>query len=294
MKTWNRLAVCLILGSVTTHGGEGLSLSGPATICSTPVLEGIFNLPDFERCLVNESGSSQFSHVLAKGHRVGNVEVITINPAEGRVEFMLWPGRRSLVLEITNSPPVGISFQNAGLVSVLELYGEVKGRSILHPFLGHSIALNLRAPAKTKMEAVGAIEGALKGEGLAVVPDGTKFVIVVPQAQAASAVPRSSLIKASAEKAKQPEVLPPGLVNFRNADTMQAVQLYAALVGRELEDADQNRGSASGVITFRSQTPLTKEEARYALDTLFAWEGFQMAEVGEKGIKLVRKAGPQH
>ena len=161
MKTWNRLAVCLILGSVTTHGGEGLSLSGPSTTGSTPVLEGIFKLPDFEGCLVNESGSSTFSHVLAKGHRVGNVEVITINPAEGRVEFMLWPGMRSLVLGLSNSPTVGISLQSARLHSVLWLYGEIKGRSILHPFLGDSRTLTLRAPAKTKMEAAEAIEEAL-------------------------------------------------------------------------------------------------------------------------------------
>jgi hypothetical protein len=294
MRTWNRFAACLILGSVTIHGGEGLSLAEPATIGSAPALEGIFNLPDFERCLVNESGSSPFSHVLAKGYRVGNVEVITINPAEGRVEVMLWPGMRSLVLEITNSPPVGISFQNAGLVSVLELYGQVKGRSILHPFLGDSRTLTLRAPAKTKLEAVEAIEAALKGEGLAVVPDGTKFVLVVPQAQAASAVPRSSLIKASAEKAKQPEVLPEGMLDFRNADTMQAVRVYAELVGRELKYEDQTPRIASGIIFHRSQTPLTKEEARYALDTLFAWNGFQMVEVGEKGIKVVRKVAPQH
>ena len=296
MRTWNRLAVCLILGSVATHGGEGLSLAGPETIGSAPALEGIFNLPDFQRCLVlvNEPGSSQFSHALAKGHRVGNVEVITINPAEGRVEFMLWPEMQSLVVEISNSPPIGISFQNAGLVSALELYGQVKGRSILHPFLGYSRTLTLRAPAKTKVEAIEAIEAALKGEGLAVVPDGTKFVLVVPQAQAASAVPRSSLIKVLAQKAKQPEMLPEGMLDFRNADTSQAVRVYALLVGRELKDADQSWRIASGVIAFRSQTRLTKEDARYALDTLFAWQGFEMVEVGEKGIKVVRKVGPQH
>ncbi len=289
MRTWNRLAVCLILGSVAIHGGEGLALAGPETNGSAPALEGIFNLPDFVRCQVNEPGSSPFSYTLAKGHRVGNVEVITINPAEGTVEVMLRPGMRSLVLKITNSPPDGISFQNARLLSVLELYGEIKGRSILHPFLGYSRTLTLRAPAKTKMEAVEAIEAALKGEGLAVVPDGTKFVLVVPQAQAASAVPRSSLIKASAEKAKQPEVLPRGSLDFRNADTWQVVRVYADLVGRELKDADQTRRIASGVICFQSQTPLTMEEGRYALDTLFAWGGLQMVEVGEKGIKLEHK-----
>jgi hypothetical protein len=294
MTIWNRLASCLILGSVAIHAGEGRSLAGPETIGSAPALEGIFNLPDFERCQVNEPGSPPFSYALAKGHRVGNVEVITINPAEGTVEVMLWPGMRSLVLKITNSPRVGISFQNARLLSVLELYGEIKGRSILHPFLGYSRTLTLRAPAKTKVEAVEAIEAALKGEGLAVVPDGTKFVLVMPQAQAASAVPRSSLIKASAEEAKQPEVFSKGMLDFRNAGTWQAVRVYALLVGRELKDPDQPWRIASSVISFRNQTTLTMEEGRYALDTLFAWEGLQMAEVGEKGIKPVRKVVPQH
>ena len=294
MRTWNRFAACLILGSVAIHGGEGLSLAGPETIGSAPALEGIFNLPDFERCLVNESGSSQVSYAMAKGERVGNVEVITINPAEGRVEFMLSPGMRSLVLEITNSPPLGISFQNAGLVSVLKLYGQLKGRSILHPFLGYSRTLTLRAPAKTKLEAIEAIEAALKSEGLAVVPDGTKFVLVVPQAQAASAVPRSSLIKASTEKAKQPEVLPQGSVCFRNSETMHAVRVYAAYVGRKFEEPDPTPRIANPLLFFESQTPLTLEEARYALDTLFAWQGFEMVEVGEKGIKVVGKVAPQH
>jgi hypothetical protein len=294
MKTWNPLAVCLILGSVAIHGGEGLSLAGPETIGSAPTLEGIFNLPDFERCQVNESSSSPFSSTLRKGTRVGNVEVIAIHPGEGRVEVMLWPGMRSLVLEITNPPPVGISFQNARLLSVLEFYGEIKGRSILHPFLGDSRTLTLRAPAKTKLEAVEAIEAALKVEGLAVVPDGTKFVLVVPQAQAASAAPRSSLIKASAEKGKQPELIPRGAVDFRNADTMQAVQVYAYLVGRKLEEPDRIPRIANPIVFLVSQTPLTKEEARYALDTIFAWQGFEMVEVGEQGIKPVRKVAPQH
>ena len=251
-------------------------------------------MPDFQQCLVNESGSSQVSYAMAKGVRVGNVEVITINPAEGRVEFMLSPGMRSLVLKITNSPPVGISFQNAGLVSALELYGQLKGRSILHPFLGYSRTLTLRAPAKTKMEVVEAIEAALKGEGLAVVPDGTKFVLVVPQTQAASAVPRSSFIKASDENAKQPEILPQGSVCFRNSETMQAVQVYASVVGRKLENPDRTPRIANPGIVFLNQTPLTLEEVRYALDTLFAWQGFEMVEVGEKGIKMVLKVGPQH
>ena len=294
MRTWNRLVVCLILGSVAIHGGEGRSLAGPETIGSAPALEGIFNLPDFQQCLVNESGSSQVSYAMAKGVRVGNVEVITINPAEGRVEFMLSPGMRSLVLKITNSPPVGISFQNAGLVSALELYGQLKGRSILHPFLGYSRTLTLRAPAKTKMEAVEAIEAALKREGLAVVPDGTKFVLVVPQTQAASAVPSSSFIKASDENAKQPEILPQGSVCFRNSETMQAVQVYASVVGRKLENPDRTPRIANPGIVFLNQTPLTLEEVRYALDTLFAWQGFEMVEVGEKGIKVVLKVGPQH
>lgn len=297
MNALNRLAVWLILASVTTYGGEGLSISAPATIGNDPVLVGIINLPGFERCLVNVPNSSKSALPsfceMAKREQTRKVEVVTINSAEGRVEFRLGPEKRSLVLGIINSPPVGISFQGADLCHALELYGEFKGRNILCPVLDQSRTLTLRAPAKTKLEAAEAIEAALKEQGFAVVPDGTKFVLVAPQAQAASAVPRSSLIKPSTEKAKQSEVIDRGAIRFYSMPIVHFASIYADFSGRKLEDLAQNREIPRGAISFENETPLTKEELRYAFDTVLALNGFQMVEVGEKGIKLVRKVGLQ-
>jgi hypothetical protein len=63
------------------------------------------------------------------------------------------------------------------------------------------------------------------------------------------------------------------------------------LVGRQFEPGESLR-AASGTIHFVSQTPLTRKEACNALDTLFAWQGFEIVPVGEKSLKCVRITAP--
>lgn len=289
MKARMCLAACWILCQIPGHGGEGTPNQAFPGAAREPVLEGIISLPGFKACLLNFSRLPRISSGLREGERDDKVEVVRISPAEGIVEVMANPGMHRLVLSLSNTPPVGISFERARLASVLRVYGELKGRSILHPRVD-STTLTLRSSAKTSAEAVEVLERAFKESGLAVVPDGAKFVQVVPQSQAASVALWSSPNQgASATSEEKGMVLSTGCMDFRNCEAAQVVRMYAELVGRELENADQAQAMAADVITFRSQTPLTKKEARHAMDTLLAWAGLELIEIGEKSLRVTRK-----
>lgn len=285
------LAACLILCQFVGHAGESTPSPAFPGKAGEPVLEGIINLPGFKACLLNFSRLQSISSGLREGERDDKVEVVRISPAEGIVEVMANPGMHRLVLSLSNTPPFGISLERARLASVLRVYGELKGRSILHPRLD-SMTLTLRSSARTRTEAVEALENAFKQSGLALVNDGTKFVQVAPHAQAASVAPSSPNQTSSAANKENEMLLPTGCMDFRNCEAAQVVSFYAELVGRELENAEQANTMAADVITFQSQTPLTKDEARLAMDTLLAWAGLELIEVGEKRLRVSRKSAP--
>jgi hypothetical protein len=46
------------------------------------------------------------------------------------------------------------------------------------------------------------------------------------------------------------------------------------------------------MISLKTQTPLTREEVCYALETLFAWQGFKLVPEGDRLAKLVPISGP--
>ena len=63
-------------------------------------------------------------------------------------------------------------------------------------------------------------------------------------------------------------------------------EIYAEIIGRNLDRSDlPKRAFAS--ITFRSQTPLSKREAIYALDKLFRWQQVKIIPADDVSVKLV-------
>ena len=76
------------------------------------------------------------------------------------------------------------------------------------------------------------------------------------------------------------ELMQVGDICFINIDLIQAAQVYAALIGRKL---DQTRAipRPTLAINFRNQTPLTKDQCVYALETLFHWQGVKVEPAGD-------------
>lgn len=115
-----------------------------------------------------------------------------------------------------------------------------------------------------------------------------------PAAPAASGPPGfgtpSPAVTAQATPAKtaaDPDdaVLPPIAIKFPNAPIDQVLKFYAELSGRTILKSPQITAQMN--ITLEAQTPLTRTEARQALDTVLSLNGIAMIPVGEKFVTAV-------
>jgi hypothetical protein len=178
----------------------------------------------------------------------------------------------------------GIMLENASLGSVLSLYGEFSERTLLRSQPLPKVAFTGGGSAPDRAAAAQILQTLLAQRELAAIPDGEKFIMVVRKAQAATVTPRSAEIKPSVGN-PQSDILPAGALNFPNTDVAQVIQIYAELVGLKLDQSSPI--PLRGTIQFRSQTPLTRDEARYALDTVLNWAGVKMVPVGTGFVKPV-------
>jgi hypothetical protein len=80
--------------------------------------------------------------------------------------------------------------------------------------------------------------------------------------------------------------MPPGTLNFPTQSIWRVAVIYAALLGRTL-DTNAALGGRLGWVSFKNQTTLSREEASYALETLFAWQGFKLIPVDKNLARLV-------
>jgi hypothetical protein len=179
------------------------------------------------------------------------------------------------------SPGLSIAFTNADLSIVLQVYSECAGRTLLqHQALPTGSKFNLNKQPATPEEARKLIEAALLEKGIATIPDGDKFIMVVPQ----TVVP---LVKPAAPKPPfSGDTLPPGTMDMRGATMWRVLGLYADLVGKKLEPLDQLQWTEA--VNLKTVTPISKTEAIYILKTIFAWRGIDVVPAAEGSIKAVR------
>ena len=174
----------------------------------------------------------------------------------------------------------GLVLEDARFSQVLMIYQRLSGRTLLiHPALPE-YSVNLSAEASNPAEATLVLEKEFARKKIAVIPDGDKFTMVVPESQLTGVKPRST-----ETKPQEGELLPAGVITFLNVDLVQVATIYAALMGRKL-DRQALPPRATRNINLKTQTPLTREEARYALDTLFRWQGLQMIPEGDDLMRL--------
>ncbi len=82
----------------------------------------------------------------------------------------------------------------------------------------------------------------------------------------------------------QESVIPAGEINFPATDVNQVLEIYADLVGRTIL---RPTALPAQMITLKTKTPLTRQEAIQALDTVLAMNGITMINVGDKFVKAV-------
>jgi hypothetical protein len=255
-------------------------------------LTGIVSLPDMKRALLEVGTSARLPKwqwvTLAEGQRFKDIEVVRIDADRGAVEIKDQGGRVSVELaERVENAGLGICLHNAGLSHVIDLYGDIKGRSVFrHPAL-KSPSISIQSSARTQAEAVEVFENAFRENGLSVVLDGEKFVMIVPSPFTNTLRPRSCEIVSEpivASSSPADEILPSGCINFAGADVWHVAMIYGHLVGRKLNATA--RALQGSPVVFRTVTPLSKPEAVYALETLLEFSGLKVVPIGDKEFKV--------
>ena len=241
---------------------------------------------------------------LGEGERQGIVEVRHIDVANAQVQlWMPWGGvtlhleKWTSIITQASAPepasapipadhPPSLSLRQANLGMILKLYGEFAGRTVLqHPGLP-VVSISLDALPANRADTVRILESLLATNGIATLPDGEHFILVVPKA----AVATETLL------AKAPQAGPAGTfgtlpkiragdINFPGTNWRQVFQIYGELRGRSVIQTEASL--PGGEIVMLSQTPLTREEIAYALETHFRWHNVVIEEIGDHAIKAV-------
>ena len=78
------------------------------------------------------------------------------------------------------------------------------------------------------------------------------------------------------------------MVDLRGAPDVQVALLYADLIGKKLDRSEPFRWSGEPGIFFITVTPVSKDEAIYAIETLLAWHNIKVVPVADGFVKAVR------
>jgi hypothetical protein len=183
----------------------------------------------------------------------------------------------------SNQPPLTFDLHEVSLRQALTMYADLKGRNLLqHPNLPER-EFSLTANLQSKAEAATAFEKMFEQNGIATIPDGEKFVMIVPVALTNSVTPRSNDVIAAST-----QLIPAYSINLRGLPLSSALQIYSDYVGRKIVNL---KDASSAPINFEQQTPLSKGQICYALETLFAWNGFRIVAIDDKTSRLEHISG---
>jgi len=269
-------------------------------------LTGIIDLPGFKRALLeiqekNHPPKWPDRAALAEGQRRGQVEVVKIDSDKaavfvrdaGKETSLTFENRKAADISAKTSNPT-VRLDEADFAQTLDLFAEMKGRTVLrHPSLP-ATSVSFKTSAPTLREAIKALEAEFLDKGIAVIPDGEKFVMVVPAPLAKTIVPRPVEVAAKAVKdsvANPGEIIPSGSVYFAPVGLDQVLPIYSELIGRKY--VPQPFRPQGAPIHFRSTTPLTKAELVYALETLLAWDNVTIVLNDDKTFTAISASAPK-
>lgn len=270
------------------------SLSLASQTSSPPAtLTGIVDLPGFKFAFLSvpatRPGWPATEVRLREAERYQDVEVVDIFPERGAVE--LRQGGSNFVTALsgqatnTSLGVPAIALAGAGLKSALEIYAELSGRSLLRSPILPDRALTFQALAGDKAKTAKLLSDAFSTNGIAVIPDGDKFALVVRKEEVRFFHARSAEIKQPDQSPSAAESFVAGAVNFFGADLTTVARLYAELSGRKTDWTKWPRDIPRPNFFFKNQTALTKAEMLYALEKLFELHGLKMVPDGDQFMK---------
>jgi hypothetical protein len=175
----------------------------------------------------------------------------------------------------------------------LRIYADLTGRTVLRPGplpqLPDSFISELTAESANRTNAVALIEGELNKVDVEVIRDGNLFVWVLPAgwsnspvASALRRVPRPP--PSSSPPAGSRELVPAGMIDFRNTLLDQVLAVYSDFRSRTIL---RSAALPHSVIRCRTQSSLTRDEVVYALNVLLILNGVEAVDDGEKFVQIV-------
>lgn len=217
--------------------------------------------------------------ILAEGQVEDGIEMLKIDSDKGVASVKINGESRALALEKPDSasgtnnasefPRQSLRLQQVELQKIISLYSDFKGRTVLqHPELPQT-RFSLVANPKTKREAAEAFEKLFATQNIATIPDGTHFVMLVPNSATNRVTPRSD------EFANERPMLPSFSMNFQGVPLPLVVQVYSEYINRPLKERPDQQwpGGQSSLVNLTQQNPLSKRQICYAMNTVLAWHG---------------------
>lgn len=228
--------------------------------------------------------------LLGEGQRQGDVEVLKIDAGTGTVHVKIKDAPQELVFasaappeptvpsgnQATRASTGSIRLENARWGDVLAIYQQLVGRTLLcSGAIDRTIRANLRMNGvATAEEMAKGIEGTM--QGLMFHNDGDKFTVVGRKGDFEKLTPE---LREVSRTLNPREVVPAGMLTFQNTDLSQVLQIFQELVNRTLLRPALLPGST---IYLKTQTPMTREEAVYAMCAVFALNGISFVDLGDK------------
>jgi hypothetical protein len=170
----------------------------------------------------------------------------------------------------------------------LSIYAELTHRTVLRPAMLPRLSESVISGVLSDTNAVlAALESEFARKDIEVVRDGELFVRLVPKSLMSPALTRElARIKAPPPGTNQAaeSQLPPGLLDFRGADLGQVLMIYPHLAQRMVLRPRVLSGSQ---VWLRTQTPMSHDEALYALKVVLALNGVALVEDGDRFVQAV-------
>lgn len=198
------------------------------------------------------------------------------------VLFLLAHATVSVIAQTKPSATFDVQMSNAPIAEVIKLYGNLTDRTVLaHPYLP-TPSVSLQLSGTNRAEAVRIVTDLLETNGIHVVLDGTKFVLLIPVALKNVIQPHSEDIKpAPASVTKNSDDT--GLIDLRQCSTKLMVDFYAAVLNCKVDPASAFPDFPPAITLFSK--PLTREEAAYAVKTLLEWHNVRVVRIAPNLIR---------
>jgi hypothetical protein len=266
------------------------------TPSTNPMLKGIVDVEGLKLAIIEQPPPRPLELLFHEGQREGALEVVSINSTNRSVAARVSTNAQPHVLAIGNADATtthgpGMTLQEVNLQTVLTLLAEFSDRTVLqHPLLA-AMRFSFASPVTNRNEAAQVLKNALMEKRIAVVPDGSKFLLVAPAEMISALNPHSAGIATTNAHAGKAELLPRGSINFSGAQLGNVLMIYAELLGGKLDRT--SLPPRDGAVFVKMQTAWTKEECLYAFETLVGWQGIKLVPGGNGLVKAVSTSTPE-